>query len=123
MRLAKSARIIGPMSAPGTLEHPALPLPLGDISVLCKKYGVTELSVFGSVLRDDFRPDSDIDFLAVFENGDLDPWMSKLTDLEDELTELLDRKAEVVDKRSVEASENYIRRKHVLDSARVIYVA
>lgn len=105
-----------------TLEHFAVSLPSAEISALCKKHGVIELSVFGSVLRDDFRPDSDIDFLAVFEKDDLGPWMSKLTDIEDDLTELLGRKAEVVDKRSVEGSENYIRRKHVLDSARVVYV-
>jgi hypothetical protein len=81
------------------------------------------LAVFGSALRDDFRRDSDVDFLVVFENDDYGPWLSKLTDLEEELSRLLGRKVDLVSKRGVEQSENYIRRKHILESAEVVYVA
>lgn len=93
------------------------------IQQLCRKYGVQELSVFGSVLRDDFGPESDVDFLVVFKENDLGPWMGKLSDFERDLTQLLGRKADVVLKGGVESSENYIRRKHILNSARVVYVA
>ena len=98
-------------------------LPLVAVASLCKKYGVAELAVFGSALRDDFRRDSDVDFLVVFENDDYGPWLSKLTDLEEELSRLLGRKVDLVSKRGVEQSENYIRRKHILESAEVVYVA
>ncbi len=93
------------------------------IEKVCRKYGVEELSIFGSALRDDFGPGSDVDFLVVFNNNDAGPWMSKFTDLEEELSRVIGRKADVVDKRGVEQSENYIRRRHILSSARVIYVA
>jgi uncharacterized protein len=98
-------------------------LPLDTIESLCRKYGVEELSVFGSVLRDDFRPDSDVDFLVRFKNNDAGPWMSKFSDMEHELSQLLGRKVDVVDRGGIEQSENYLRRRHVLDSAKVIYVA
>ena len=43
----------------------AVELPLDRIGEICRKYGVVELAVFGSVVRDDFGPDSDVDFLYV----------------------------------------------------------
>jgi hypothetical protein len=105
-----------------TLES-NLHLPREQIAELCKKYGVEELSVFGSVLRDDFTPESDVDFLVVFKDNDYGPWMGKLNDLEHDLAELLGRKVDVVSKRGVEQSANYIRRKRILESAHPIYVA
>lgn len=98
-------------------------LPAEVISDVCRKHDVEELSLFGSVLRDDFEPDSDLDFLVVFKDNDAGPWMSKFMDLEEELSQVLGRRVDVVDKRGVEQSENYIRRRHILSSARVIYVA
>src|SRR5438309_9549382 len=98
-------------------------LPLEAIARLCCRYDVQELSIFGSALRDDFRDDSDVDFLARFRNNDLGPWLSKLTDFERELSEMLGRKVDVVSRPAVEASENYLRRRHILVSARTIYVA
>ena len=91
------------------------------IAALCRKYGVTELAAFGSVLRDDFRPDSDVDFLATFRSNDVGPWMSKLQQLEEELARTLGRNVDVVTRNSVLQSQNYIRRRDILDSARVLY--
>ena len=54
-----------------------IPLPYEPIAELCRRYGVERLDVFGSVLRDDFRPDSDVDFLVVFRDNDFGPWGSK----------------------------------------------
>ncbi len=53
-------------------------LPLDRIAELCRKYHVVELSVFGSFLRDDFGPESDIDLLAIFQDDDYGPWMGDL---------------------------------------------
>lgn len=98
-------------------------LPMADIAELCRKYGVTELAVFGSALREDFRPDSDIDFLVSFENDDSGPWMNKLTGLEEDLGALFGRKVDVVFRKGLEQSRNWIRRRDILDSAVVIYEA
>lgn len=98
-------------------------LPLEAIEAICRKHDVEELSVFGSVLRDDFRADSDVDFLVRFRNNDAGPWGYKFEELRDELSTLLGRKVDVVDKGGVETSENYLRRAHILRSARVVYVA
>lgn len=46
-----------------------LPLPMDSIAEICRRFGVERLEVFGSVLRDDFRPDSDVDFLVTFREG------------------------------------------------------
>ena len=91
------------------------------VAEIGRKYDVVELSVFGSVLRDDFGPESDVDFLAVFRHDDYGPWIARLQQLEKELSDLAGREADVVTKESVQQSENWIRRNHVLDSAQVIY--
>jgi predicted nucleotidyltransferase len=97
--------------------------PLERIADLCQKYDVQELSLFGSVLRDDFRPDSDVDFLVRFRNDDAGPWAGKLTDLERDLSQLLERAVDVVTWPAVEQSENYLRRREILSTAKTIYVA
>ena len=89
-----------------------------QIADLCHKYGVEELSVFGSILRDDYVADSDVDFLVVFRNDDYGAWMGKLTDLEEELSKLLNRKVDLVPKKSLK----WVIRDRVLASARVVYV-
>ena len=106
-----------------TLAKTRIPLPMDRIREICRKYDVTELSVFGSVLRDDFSPDSDVDFLVVFRDNDAGPWAGKFMYMEEELSPLLGRPVDVVDKGGVEQSRNYIRRKQILGSAEVIYVA
>lgn len=108
------------------LTHPAelrLRLPLEKIAELCRKYQVQELAVFGSALRDDFRPDSDIDFLVTFKNNDAGPWASKFEDLKHDLSLLVGREVDVASRLSVESTENYLRRRHILNSAQTIYVA
>lgn len=52
-------------------------LPNERIAQLCEKYQVEQLAVYGSVLQDDFGPDSDVDFLVDFKGDDAGPWMSK----------------------------------------------
>ena len=98
-------------------------IPYDALAELCRQYGVEELAVFGSALRDDYRPDSDLDFLVVFQNNDCGPWAVKLTDLETGLSHLFGRSVDLVSRRGVEQSANYIRRQHILQSARTIYVA
>lgn len=98
-------------------------LPIEKIAALCERYGVAELHLFGSILRDDFRDDSDVDFMVRFLESDLGPWLGKLFDLENDLSTLLGRRVDLVLKDSVESSENYLRRKHILRTAHPLYVA
>ncbi len=94
-------------------------LPEDRIAELCEKYRVTELSVFGSILRDDFGPESDVDFLVVFDHDDYGPWMGKLSGLEAELSVLLGRKVDLVPKPLLK----WVIRDRVLAEAQPIYVA
>lgn len=107
-----------------TLTQPdnlRIPLPLPEIAALCRSYGVRQLAVFGSALRVDFGPESDLDFLVVFINDDAGPWAGKYLDLEGDLTGLLGRRADLASRRAVEESDNYIRRRQILQSPQVIF--
>ena len=90
------------------INRAAWMLPPSRIAEICHKHDVVELSVFGSVLRDDFGPESDVDFLAVFRQDDYGPWMAKLQHLERDLSALVGRDVDVVTKESVLQSENWI---------------
>jgi predicted nucleotidyltransferase len=107
------------MSTTTTISRHGLTLPMDQIAALCEKYQVEELSVFGSVLRDDFGPDSDVDFLVVFDKDDYGPWMGKLTGLETELTDVIGRKVDLVPKPLLK----WVIRDRVLAEAQPIYVA
>jgi len=96
---------------------------LQAITRLCQEYEVEELSVFGSSVRDDFGPDSDVDFVVVFKDDDYGPFLSKLMDFEEALSAAIGRPVDLVTRRSVEQSDNYIRREHILSSLRTVYVA
>jgi uncharacterized protein len=89
------------------------------IEEFCRKWHVTEFALFGSVLGDDFGPDSDVDVLVTFEPGvrpTLDHWL----DMEDELAAEFGRRVDVVEKLRI---ENPFIRRHVLDHHRVLYSA
>jgi hypothetical protein len=83
---------------------------------------VTELALFGSVLREDFRPDSDIDMLIRFA-PDARWTLFDFAQMRDELADIFGRDVDLVSWRAVEASKNYLRRRAILESAQVIYVA
>lgn len=97
-------------------------IPYEKIAEFCKKWKIREFALFGSVLRDDFKPDSDIDVLVTF-TPDAKYGLFALVDMEEELKQIFGRKVDLVEKKSVEQSENYIRRKHILNSQVVLYVA
>jgi len=102
--------------------HTHLPFDEKWLEAWCHRWQVVELAFFGSVLREDFRPDSDVDLLVRF--SDRSQW--SLLDhiaMEEELTAFFGRKVDLVSRRAVEASHNQFRRRHILDSAQVIYAA
>ena len=83
--------------------------PLREIEEFCRRWKIVELSVFGSVLRDDFRPDSDVDLLARFAPEAR--WsLFDHARMERELEEILGREVDLVSRSTVERSPNWIRR-------------
>lgn len=92
------------------------------IAAICERWGILELALFGSVLRDDFGPESDVDVLVTFA-PDRRVTLLDLVQLERELEALVGRRVHVVERQGVEASRNHLLRRHVLDHAEPIYVA
>ena len=97
-------------------------LPREKIAKFCKKWKIHEFSFFGSVLTDDFRPDSDIDVLVTFEE-DAKHTLFDLVHMQDELKQIFGREVDLLTRRGVEQSRNYIRRKSILSSLEAVYVA
>lgn len=89
---------------------------------LCRKWRIVRLEVFGSVLRDDFRADSDIDLLVTFA-PDARWSFFQLHQAESEFAALFGRRVELVSRAGIEQSANYIRRQAILSSAEVLYAA
>jgi|SRR5579859_430468 len=92
------------------------------IEAFCQRWGVTELDLFGSAIREDFRDDSDVDILASFSD-ERRPTLLTLLQMEAELETLFVRRVDLLERRSVERSDNYIRRKHILAHREPLYVA
>lgn len=90
------------------------------IAEFCQKWQVTEFALFGSILRDDFRPDSDIDVMVQF-HPDAHPTFSTLDLMETELKTIFHREVDLITRQGIEASRNYLRRREILSSAQVIY--
>lgn len=92
------------------------------LTEFCRRWNIIELALFGSVLRDDFRSDSDVDVLVKF-SPEARYSLFDMVHMQDELSEILGREVDLVERDDVEKSENYIRRKHILNDMEAIYVA
>jgi hypothetical protein len=99
----------------GHINMPAL-------EAFCRRWKVRELALFGSALRDDFGPESDVDVLATFE-ADADWSLFDHFRMEEELAGLFGREVDLVTRGGLEASPNHLRRRAILQSARTIYAA
>lgn len=92
-------------------------IPPGALEAFCRKWRVRELSLFGSVLRDDFGPDSDVDVLISFDEDA--PWsLWDLIAMQDELAELFGRPVDLVER---EGLRNPFRRRRILETRQVLY--
>jgi predicted nucleotidyltransferase len=92
------------------------------VSRLCKKHHIRRLAIFGSILRDDFNADSDIDLLYDPEPGHGDSLHEYMNAL-NAFTALFGRRVDFVKRAVIEGSRNKIRRTSILGSAQVIYEA
>ena len=102
--------------------HPAIAEKRQALAVLCRRFGVEKLEVFGSAARDTgfVSSRSDIDFLVTFTpeaRNDL----AAFADLKDALEKLLGRSVDLVEREAVEASRNFIRRRAILREAQTVY--
>ena len=96
-----------------------LNVPQDEIDSFCQRWRVAELAVFGSVLREDFRPDSDVDVLVSF--GPDARWsLFDFVTMQDELEALFGRPVDLVEK---EGLRNPFRRHAILSSQEVLYAA
>ena len=90
-----------------------------EIEELCQRWKVKELALFGSVLRDDFRPDSDVDVLVAF--ADDAGWsLFDFITMASELAELFGREVDLVEKQGL---RNPFKRAAILGSKEVIYAS
>jgi len=98
----------------------ALELPMDRIAEFCRRRKITHLAIFGSALREDFGPDSDVDLLARF-SPDAEWTILDHCRMEEELAAILGRPVDLVSRDAVERSRNWIRRREILSTARTIY--
>jgi len=89
----------------------------------CKKWKIKELSVFGSILRSDFRPDSDIDFMAEFEDCPQVASYDLFDDIHmrEELSQIVGRDVDLVDKSAIESNSHRFIRAELLSTAEPVY--
>jgi uncharacterized protein len=107
---------MSPAAAP---TQARIPLPLGAIEAFCRRWEIRELSLFGSVLREDFSPESDVDVLIEFDPA-ARPDLHDFMDMREELSGLLGRKVDLVGRGGL---RNPFRRAEILRTRRVVYGA
>lgn len=94
-------------------------IPQSKVSAFCRRWKITEFSLFGSILRDDFGPKSDVDVLVTFSPGA--PWgLFDLMAMQDELEALFGRSVDLVETAGL---RNPFRRHAILSTRRVLYAA
>ncbi|HVP04507.1 MAG TPA: nucleotidyltransferase domain-containing protein [Dehalococcoidia bacterium] len=92
------------------------------LAVFCRKWKIVRLELFGSALREDFGDESDIDLMVTFEPDASWRFEDELA-MQKELERLLGRNVDMPVRGSIEKMQNWVRRKNILSSARVIYSA
>ncbi|MBI2884328.1 MAG: nucleotidyltransferase family protein [Candidatus Methylomirabilis oxyfera] len=98
---------------------PKIPIDRNKIADFCHRWKITEFALFGSVLRDDFRPDSDVDVLVTFA-PDAQWSLFDLVEIQEALSEILGRKVDLIEKRGL---RNPFRRYEILRTKEVVYAA
>jgi len=105
-----------------TLYSKNIELPIEKIANFCDRWSIIEFALFGSVLRNDFRDDSDIDVLVTFA-PESKRGLTETIQMRDELQIIFNRKVDLIVKAAIDRSRNWLRRKNILESAQTIYAA
>ena len=102
--------------------HPILNVPSEELRAFCQRWKIAKLDLFGSALRPDFGPDSDIDLLVKYA-PDARWTLFDEASMQEELEHLLGRPVDLISRRAVERSSNWIRRQAILENIKRIYAA
>src|SRR5260370_26272869 len=94
-----------------------IPIPTERLDEFCHRWKIAELRGFGSALREDFRPDSDLDLQVSFA-PDADWSLLDHVTMEEELTGIVGLKVDLVSQRAIQHRSNWIRRNAILQSAK-----
>ncbi len=98
-------------------------IPKEQLAAFCRAHGVRKFAIFGSALREDFGPESDVDVLVEFEPGRA-PGLLGVAGMERELSRMFGgRKVDLIERSAIETSRNYIRREAILRTAEIVYAA
>ena len=92
------------------------------IADFCQKWKISKLSAFGSIVREELQPESDIDLLVTFSDN-ADWTMFDHFNMEEELSQILGREVDLVNIKALEENQNPIYQKEIMNSARQIYAA
>src|SRR4030042_496311 len=102
-----------------TMGNAKIEIPYDKIQEFCRRWRIKEFAIFGSTLRDDFRPESDVDVLVTFQGGT--PWgLFEIMEMIEELQKIFGRNVDLVEK---EALRNPFRRHEILSQCQVVYAA
>ncbi len=91
-----------------------------EMAEFCRRWKIRELALFGSVLRDDFSSESDLDFLVDFEPG-ADWGLLEHVQIQEELQRLFGREVDLITQRALLRSPNWLRRREILGTAQVLF--
>ena len=121
-RERKPGELNSPDSVSLNLISPQIRIPRQQIHDFCERHQIAGMWLFGSAVRPDFGPDSDVDVLVSYKPG-IRPSLHELTKMESELADIFGRPVDLVERKAVERSPNYIRRKNILGSLEPVHVA
>lgn len=104
------------------MQHVAIEVDSEKLRDFCRRWKLAEIALFGSAVRDDFGPESDVDVMVQFESGA--PWsFSQWLQMQRELEAIFHRRVDLVERRAIERSENRFRKREILSSVVVLDVA
>ena len=95
-------------------------IPKDKIDEFCRQHNIRELGLFGTVLHEDFRPNSGIGVLVGFKHKH-NPGPIAMGAMQDELAKIFGQNVDLVERQEVEKSSNYIRRRHILKAVEPIF--
>ena len=124
IEILRNGRVVAVLSTPTALPTKSpTPKPHVDprrLARICKKHHIKRLSLFGSVVRDDFGPESDVDILYEREAGHRET-LSSFTTASDAFADLFGRRVDFIERSLIENSKNQRRRQSILEDERVVY--
>lgn len=95
-------------------------IPANEIAAFCQRWKIRQMALFGSVLRDDFSEESDLDVLVDFEEG-ADWGLLDHVQMQQELRALFQRNVDLISKRALLQSPNWLRRQEILKTAKPLF--